>query len=127
MRAMCRSPVSVPSEPQEDHLGDLAVAVAARIVEAASDALQVRFVDQRQQEVQRRVVLLRPKQAQGHGIALHHHAEFVHHHQRQRHIGEQRLEAFRGAFCGDTAVAQGLVLGFQLGLVAAQFLDQLGQ
>ena len=59
-----------------------------------------------------------------HRVGLHHHVVFVHHHEGQGHAGKQGLEAFVGALGHRLAVAQHLVLVFQLGLVGAQLGHQ---
>ena len=108
----------------EYHFIGFRLALDAGQSEGLSYALRVFAADKRQQLSQGAVVLAGLKRAVRHRVGLRHHVVLIYHHQRQWYAGEQRLKALRGAFCCGLAVAQHLVLRFQLGLVGTQLANQ---
>ncbi|BBL24908.1 hypothetical protein CT3_23630 [Comamonas terrigena NBRC 13299] len=112
---------------RELHFVHFAAALLAGFQEGLGHAVGVFGHHKGHEGGQQPVLAGRLEGAVRHGVGLDDDVVLVDHQQRQRHAGEQRLEAFGRAFCHRLAVVQHLVLDFQLGLVVAQLGDQCGQ
>jgi len=108
------------------HFGGFGPAVLPCRRKGGAHARCVLGPDEGHQRDQGPVILQGLERALRHGVGLHHHVVLVQHHERQGHVGKQRLEAFGGAFRRGLAVAQHLVLRLQLGLRGAQLGNEFG-